>query len=349
MRVLITGITGFVGSGFADYLLKNIPDVKIYASRRWRSRDENIQHLFGDPRVIFMEADLMDRGSLQKLLEESKPDYIFHFAAQSFPWSSFFTPVYTLTTNIIGSTNLFEEIRIARDRFSIDPIIINVSSSEVFGMPEPSEIPIKETNPIRAANPYSISKIGQDYMGQYYYKAYGLKVITTRLFSHEGRRRGKHFALSSFAYQIVLHEKGRYDKVNHIPLLDGFDVSELLKEGWKPIQVGNLDSIRTYSHLEDSLVAYWLVATRGKVGEVYNIGGDYTCSIRDALENLLSKSTIPRNQFKIVINPNLVRPTDITLQIPCSDKFREATGWKPTKTFDDITGDLLLYWREMLQ
>ena len=131
MRVLITGITGFVGSHMADYLLKNVPDVKIFATRRWRSKEDNIKHLFGDNRVIFEECDILDRGSLERIIGISKPEIVFHFAAQSFPESSFLTPVSTITTNIIGTTNLFEELRLAKQRNVCDPIILSCSSSEV--------------------------------------------------------------------------------------------------------------------------------------------------------------------------------------------------------------------------
>lgn len=339
MNILITGITGFVGSHMADYLLKNVPEATIYSIRRWRSDDRNIQHFYSNPRVIFLEGDLLDRGSLSEIIAKSKPDYVFHFAAQSYPMSSFNTPVHTLTTNVIGTTNLMDEFKIARDNGVCDPIIVSVSSSEVYGNPLPEEVPIKETNPIRAANPYSISKVGHDLMSQYYYKAYGLKVIITRLFSHEGSRRGKIFALSSFAYQIVQQEKRYIEMVNdpspgQLPQFD--------------IKVGNLNSVRTYAHIDDAVHAYWTVATKGTVGEIYNIGGDYTCTVGDALEDLLMRSRIPRDKFTIVVDPNKIRPTDITLQIPDCNKFKNATGWKPTKTLGDITEDLLNYWRETL-
>ena len=327
MRVLITGITGFVGSHMADYLLENVPNVKIFATRRWRSKEDNIKHLFGDDRVIFEECDLLDRGSLSRIIEMSNPDIVYHFAAQSFPESSFLTPTTTLMTNVIGTTNLMEELRIARDRKVIgNPTILSVASSEVYGMPmEGDDIPIKETNPIRAANPYSISKVGHDLMSQYYHKAYDMKVIITRMFSHEGKRRGKRFALSSFAYQIVQNEKG---------IGDGF------------IRHGNLDSTRTYNHIDDAVEAYWLAVNNCDYGEVYNIGGDDTMTVGDALDLLISKSTL--SGLKKKVDQSRIRPTDITLQIPSSEKFRNKTGWKPIKGLNEICDDLLDYWREVL-
>ena len=325
MRVLITGITGFVGSHMADYLLKNVPDIKVFATRRWRSRDDNIKHFYGDDRVKFIEADLTDRGSLHGAIKKSKPDVVYHFAAQSFPETSFITPVMTLTTNIIGTTNLMEELRIAKDNDVCDPVIVSVSSSEVYGNALKDEVPITEKNPIRAANPYSISKVGHDLMSQYYHKAFDMKVIITRMFSHEGKRRGKRFALSSFAHQVVQNEKGNGD---------GF------------IRHGNLDSIRTYNHIDDAVHAYWLAVNKCDYGEVYNIGGDETCNIGDALDVLISKSKNPESFIKLP-DPKRIRPTDITLQIPDSTKFREKTGWKPTKGLEEICDDLLDYWRNI--
>ena len=326
MRVLITGITGFVGSHMADYLIKNVPDVKIFATRRWRSKEENISHLFGDDSVVFEECDLLDRGSLARIIEISKPDIVYHFAAQSFPESSFLTPVSTLTTNIIGTANLLEELRFAKERNFCNPTIISVSSSEVYGNPTEDEVPITEENCIRAANPYSISKVGHDLMSQYYANAYDMKVIITRMFSHEGARRGKRFALSSFAHQIVQNEKGNGDGL---------------------IRHGNLQSVRTYSHIDDAVYAYWLAVNKCDYGEVYNIGGNVTCMIGEALDMLISKSKNPKAFIK-ELDTNRVRPTDITLQIPSSDKFREKTGWKSTKGLEEICDDLLNYWRAIL-
>ena len=325
MKVLITGITGFVGSHMADYLLKNVPDVEIFGMRRWRSRFENVSHLYQLDNVTFLEGDLSDRSSISKILYEVEPDVVYHFAAQSFPESSFKTPTYTLNTNVIGTTNLLEELRLLREYDQLNPVIISVSSSEVYGNPKPDEVPIKESNPIRAANPYSISKVGHDLMSQYYYDAFRLKIIITRMFSHEGSRRGKIFALSSFAYQVVQNEKGLGDYT---------------------IKHGNLDSVRTYNHIDDAVHAYWLAVDKCDYGEVYNIGGDYTCTVGDALDMLISRSTV-KDKLKKVLDPDRVRPTDITLQIPDSTKFREKTGWKPTKGLEEICDDLLDYWRNI--
>ena len=322
MNILITGGTGFVGSHMIDYILDNEIDVRVYATKRWMEDTKNLDHI-DDERFQFIDCDLIDGMSVQRAIEISQPNKVFHFAAQSFPEVSFKIPVITLQTNVIGTTHLFESIKDSR----YNPTIVSISSSEVYGNPNEDEIPITEENPIRPANPYSISKVGHDLMSQYYHKAYGMKIITTRMFSHEGARRGKQFALSSFAYQIVQNEK-------------------LIKNDCQ-IRHGNLDSVRTYNHIEDAIKAYWLCSESRRYGEVYNIGGDYTCTVGEALDMLISKSKISDALTKL-LDKKRVRPTDITLQIPSSDKFREHFGWKPEKDLTHICDDLLNYWREVL-
>ena len=322
MNILITGGTGFVGSHMIDFILKYAikPDQKIYCTKRWMEDTKNVDHI-DDDRFEFIDCDLLDAHSIRRAIEISKPEKVFHFAAQSFPEVSFKTPVITLQTNTVGTTHLLEAIK----ESEYDPVIVSVSTSEVYGMPEEDEVPIKETNPIRAANPYSISKVGHDLMSQYYHKAYGMKIIITRMFSHEGARRGKQFALSSFAYQIAKAEK---------------------QSGEQFIYHGNLDSTRTYAHIDDAISAYWVCSESNKFGEVYNIGGEQTCTVGDALDKLISMST--KKDLKKKLDEDRVRPTDITLQIPDTTKFRHEFAWTPMKNLTNVCEDLLNYWRGVL-
>ena len=322
MNILITGGTGFVGSHMIDYILKYAikPNQKLYCTKRWMEDTKNVDHI-DDKRFEFIDCDLLDANSIRRAVEISKPEKVFHFAAQSFPEVSFKIPIITLQTNTVGTTHLLEAIK----ESDYDPVIVSVSTSEVYGMPEEDEVPIKETNPIRAANPYSISKVGHDLMSQYYYKAYGMKIIITRMFSHEGARRGKQFALSSFAYQVVQNEKGKGD---------GF------------IRHGNLESTRTYAHIDDAINAYWVCSNSNKFGEVYNIGGSETCTVGDALDKLINMST--KKDLKKKLDENRVRPTDITLQIPDTTKFRHEFAWTPMKNLTYVGEELLNYWRGVL-
>ena len=318
--ILVTGGTGFVGSHMIDYILKYAirPEQKIYCTKRWLEDTKNVDHI-DDKRFQFIDCDFNDAPSVYRAIEISKPEKVFHFAAQSFPEVSFHTPSVTLSTNTLGTTYLLEAIR----NSDCDPVIVSVSTSEVYGMPEEDEIPIKETNPIRAANPYSISKVGHDLMSQYYHKAYGMKIITTRMFSHEGARRGKEFALSSFARQIAKAEK---------------------LKGEQFIYHGNLDSTRTYAHIDDAISAYWVCSNSQKFGEVYNIGGDQPCTVGEALDKLISMST--KKDLTKKLDKDRLRPTDITLQIPDTTKFRHEFAWTPIKNLTNVCEDLLDYWRK---
>ena len=318
-NILITGITGMVGSHLADYILKEHPDCVIGGLIRWRSPIDNIREII--EKINLFHGDLNDLSSLIKILEEFKPSKIFHLAAQSYVQDSFSMPIETLTTNIIGTNNLLEAIRISK----IDPKIHICSSSEVYGQVYDYETPIKETNPLRPVSPYAVSKVGEDMVAYQYYQSYGLKIIRTRMFTHTGPRRGPVFAEGAFAKQIAQIEKGIHP--------DGI------------LKTGNLDSVRTFSDVRDAVRAYWLLLEKCKIGEVYNIGGNETMKIGEMLDLLISMSD---SKIKYKTDKKLLRASDVTLQIPDSDKFRKHTKWKPVYTVEQTLKDLLNFYRESL-
>ena len=187
-RALITGITGMVGSHLADFLLENT-DWDIYGMCRWRSPLDNVEHLLdrankGD-RLFFVSGNLLDSFSLAKAINEAKPDYVFHLAAQSYPRVSFDAPIETLDTNILGTCRLLEVIE---SNLDIDPIIHICSSSEVYGRVSVDKLPINESCSFHGASPYAISKIGTDHVAKYYQEAYGMKILITRMFTHSVSR-----------------------------------------------------------------------------------------------------------------------------------------------------------------
>ncbi len=317
MKILITGITGFVGSHMADYILASQPGVVIHGLARWRSPMDNVKHIPPEKLNIHY-GDLHDLSSLITLMKELNPDIIFHLAAQSYVLTSFKAPVDTLQTNIIGTTNLLEAVRIT----GIDPVIHICSSSEVYGQVKPEEVPITEECPLRPASPYAVGKVGEDMIAFQYWTSYGIKTIRTRMFTHTGPRRGEVFALSSFAKQVAAIEAGLQPPV---------------------VKVGNLDSVRTWADVRDAVKAYWLLVNKCPPGEVYNIGGVETMTIREMLDMLLKLSKV--KEIKIEVDPARLRPSDVTLQIPCTDKFTRATGWKPEIKFEKTVQDTLNYWR----
>lgn len=322
-RALITGISGMVGSHLADFLLQKT-DWDIYGTCRWRSPLDNLQHLLKraneKDRLSFIYADLRDYISLQNAVEQARPDYVFHLAAQSYPSTSFTAPIDTLDTNIQGTARLLEALRKCP---GIDPLIHVCASSEVYGRVPKEKVPIDEECSFHPASPYAISKVGTDLMGRFHAEAYGQKVMTTRMFTHTGPRRGDVFAESTFAKQIAMIEAGQIPSV---------------------IKVGNLDSLRTWSDVRDAVRAYYMLLTVKPVaGAYYNIGGDYSCSVREMLSFLLSLST--HKSISLEIDPARLRPIDADLQVPNTRKFQAQTGWKPEIPFEKTMGDLLGYWR----
>lgn len=322
-KALITGITGMVGSHLADFLLENT-DWDVHGMCRWRSPLENVNHLLerveNQDRLYFHNGDLNDFGSLSILIDKVKPDYVFHLAAQSYPKTSFDAPAETLGTNIVGTSNLLESIRLS----GLKPVVHVCASSEVFGRVPQEKLPIDEECGFHPASPYAISKVGTDLIGRYYGEAFGITTMTTRMFTHTGPRRGDVFAESTFAKQIALIEAGIIPPV---------------------VKTGNLDSLRTWADVRDAVRAYFLLVTENPLaGEYYNIGGTYTCSIKDMLDYLISLSTV--KDIAVETDPERLRPIDADLQVPNTEKFRSHTGWEPEIPFEKTMQDLLNYWRE---
>lgn len=319
MKVLITGITGMVGSHLADYILDHHPAVEVHGLIRWRSPLDNIRRI--ESRVALHRGELRDLNSLILVLRKVRPDRIFHLAAQSYVTVSFDAPADTIHTNVIGTVNLLDAVRITE----FDPKIHVCSSSEVYGQVTEAEVPIPETNPFRPASPYAVSKTGEDMIALQYFLSYGIKTIRTRMFTHTGPRRGDVFAESSFAKQIAEIEAGARSN---------------------PVRVGNLKSVRTVADVRDAVRAYWVLLEKCPPGEVYNIGGSRTMTIGDILEALKGMA---RCRIEHVVDPSLLRPSDVTLQIPDTSKFQQATGWKPEISVEKTLHDLLAYHRNRVQ
>jgi len=315
LRALITGITGFAGSHLAEFILSNHPDVEVYGIMRWRSRTENIEAI--EKRVQLVECDLRDATSVKTLLGRVRPDKIFHLAAQSYVPASWNAPGESLTTNIIGQLNIFEAVR----ELKIEPWIQIACSSEEYGLVKEDELPIKETNPLRPLSPYAVSKVGQDYLGYQYHMSFGLNVVRTRAFNHDGPRRGDVFVSSNFAKQLVEVEKGKRPAVIH---------------------VGNLEARRDFSDVRDIVRGYWLSLERCEAGEVYNLCSGKAYSIQEVLDRLIELSGA---KVKIEQDPARLRPSDVPVLIGDCTKFREVTGWKPEIPYDKTLADMLDYWR----
>lgn len=332
-KVFITGITGQVGSQLADYILEKT-EYDVVGMMRWQESMDNLYHLAtrinnGD-RIAIRYADLNDYASISRLIYSEKPSLIFHLAAQSFPKTSFNIPLETLQTNIMGTANLLEIVRQLREADEYDPVIHICSSSEVYGKSKVG-ISLSENTVFHGASPYSISKIGTDYLGQFYGEAYGLKTFVTRMGTHSGPRRSDVFFESTLAKQIALIEAGFQDPI---------------------VKLGSLESVRTFQDTRDAVRAYYLLALeseKGNInpGEAYNIAGDEAFKLTEVVELFLKLST--RDDITVTTSKDRLRPIDADYQMFDNTKIKATIDWEPEIKVHKMFLDLLNHWRMQIK
>ncbi|MDA2925943.1 GDP-mannose 4,6-dehydratase [Acidobacteria bacterium AH-259-G07] len=311
-RVLISGISGSGGSYLAEHIVSNNPDTEVHGISRWHSSLNHLNLLSVADRISNHECDLTDLSSVIGTLRTVKPDAIFHLASHANVRASFITPLAVLNNNIMGTANLLEAVRLSEDT---DPVIQICSTSEVYGQVDPKDVPIKEDCQLNPASPYAVSKVAQDLLGATYFRIYGLKTIRTRMFAYLNPRRRDLFA-TSFAIQVARIEAGLQEELLH----------------------GNLDSVRTLIDVRDAMECYWVAMEKCTPGEVYNIGGETVIKVGEFLEVL---KKLAKCQIACRLDPQLLRPADVTLQIPDVSKFQKETGWKPRFSFEESVGYLL--------
>jgi len=322
MLVLITGITGFVGSHLAEYYLNNT-DYTVCGTRRIRSRMDNIEHILD--KITLIECDITDQASVQQALGSAEPDIIHHLAAQSFVPTSFNCPTATIETNVIGTLNILE----GSLRVEIDPVIQIAGSSEEYGAVKVEETPITENNPLRPLSPYGVSKVACDLLGIQYFHSYGMPIVVTRAFNHTGPRRGEVFVCSDFAKQIVQAELSQ-------------NIKSVIKHG-------NLDAIRDFTDVRDMVRAYALSVTKPNcIGKSMNIcsGESNSYSMKDVLHYLTNMTTA---SIVTELDETRNRPSDVPVLIGDCSRFKQRTGWKPKIKFARTLLDIMNYWRNRLE
>jgi len=318
-KILITGITGFVGSHMADYLLNNT-DSKIYGLKRPNSQLRNIHHI--KEKIILLNGDLIDQSSLVNVLKKINPDEIYHFGAMSWVTPSWDMPAAYMQTNAIGTINLFEAMKIVDCKAKV---LISCTPEEYGDVPE-ELIPITEETRIHPINPYAASKAAQDMVSMVYFATYGIPIIRTRAFNHEGPRRDILGANASFAYQIAKIERGLQESI---------------------IRVGNLEAKRNFTDVLDLVKAYFLSMGKGVPGELYLIGTQNIYTMKDCLDTLIELSS-KKDKISYEIDPERVRPTELRTFIGDFKKFNELTGWEPIIPFRQTMQSVLDYWREFI-
>jgi len=309
-KCLITGITGSGGSYLAEHILKKDKKIKIFGLYRSYGYKKILTQI-SNKRVKFFKVDLNNYYKLKRIIKKIKPDIIYHIASNADVRASFDNPIEIINNNNLITMNLLEVIR----QLKFDPIVVICSTSEVYGNVQKKDIPIKENQRISPVNPYAVSKTFQDLLSQVYFKSYGLKIIITRMFSYINSRRNNLFQ-TAFADQIAKIENGQLKELKH----------------------GNLNSIRTFIDIDDAMEAYWLVSKKGKIGEIYNIGGTKIISVKQFLNQLIK---LAECKIKFSLDSKLLRPRDVTLQIPNVSKFTKDTGWKPKVNFENAVKRLL--------
>lgn len=327
-KILITGITGFVGSHLAEaYLKKGCQVFGTYKTNCHANENDNIKQIEND--IILYNCDLVDRNSVYRVIGLANPDIIHHLAAQSFVKSSWDNPEYTLINNIISELNVLEVCR----QLGIDPVIHVAGSSEEYGRQD--KMPINEDAPLRPLSPYAVSKVGQDMLAQQYHASYGTKTVITRAFNHEGPRRGQQFVTSTFAFQAAkIKQRERFLK-------------NFIGKRKNEISVGNLDAIRDYTDITDMVMAYMMAVEKCEYGTPYNIASGVGHRIKEILDHYVNNQ-LKDIKIDVDIDESRMRPSDLPELVGDSTKFRKATGWKPTVSFEEMLDRIYDYWAKKI-
>lgn len=312
MKLLLTGVAGFVGGHLVDLLRREAPEVHVVGL------DSNPGPRVKSLAVDVVAADIEDGPAVHAALSEVRPDAIVHLAAQSSPQRSWDDPAGTLRTNVFGLLNLLEGCR----RLELRPRVLAVGSAEEYGRVAPEDLPVREDAPLRPLTPYAVSKVAQGYVGLQYALSQGLPVILTRTFHHTGPRRGEGFAESSFARQLAEIEAGRRPPV---------------------LEVGNLTSVRDFTDVRDVVRAYWLLLQKGRAGQVYNVCSGAGTPMSDLLRLLIEVSGL---RIDVRVDPARLRAGDVPELVGDPSRIKADTGWEPLIPLERSLADLLGYWRE---
>ncbi|MBN1485685.1 MAG: GDP-mannose 4,6-dehydratase [Chloroflexia bacterium] len=317
MRILITGSAGFAGSHLCDLLTQEKAG-ELYAIC-YRACSTAYLDPIRD-RLHLLSGDLLDAAWVQQVVAESRPDVVAHLAALSSPAASFSQPARTLSNNMLAQLNLFQAILEA----GLDPLILIISSGDIYGLVQPEDIPVDEDTPLRPTSPYSVSKIAQDYMALQYFLSHKLRTVRLRPFNHIGPRQAVGFVTADFARQIALIEAGQQAA---------------------RIQVGNLSARRDFTDVRDMVRAYSLAMTRGEPGQAYNVGSGEHHSIEEILQILLRLSHC---QIDVETDLQRLRPVDVPVIACDSRRFRQRTGWTPSIPLEQSLQDILDDWRQRI-
>lgn len=315
MKAFITGVTGFVGGHLAEYLA--CQGIEVWGASR--SEATQASH---NGKWNLLRLDLSDEDAMIKTLDHLQPDMIFHLAGQSSVRASWDQKVETFDANVILTIRLLESIRKSKAK---DATVVTVGSSEEYGQAKPEEMPIGEETPLRPLSPYGISKATVYMLARQYHQFSGMRVIHVRPFNHIGPGQRPGFVTSDFAKQISEIETGIRPPV---------------------MEVGNLSAERDFLDVRDIVRAYYMIALKGKSGEVYNVCSSTPVKIQSILNFFISKSKV---KIEVRQNEKLFRPVDFPRYIGSNKKLTSEMDWNPTVPLEDSLMAILSYWRDAVE
>lgn len=318
MRILITGLTGFVGSYLTEYL-RNKKRIEIFGTT-FGEPDKYFKSIFPACKTKLFNGDLRNKNFVDKIVKKSKPDAVVHLAALSAPADSWKIAEQILTNNMLSQLNILDSVK----ETNVKAKVLIVSSGQVYGEVKPSEIPLTEKSSLKPNSPYSVSKLTQEFLGYQYFNNYKMSVVILRPLNHIGPRQEGNFAIPSFVKQIVEIEKGIKSPV---------------------IEVGNLKAQRDFMDVRDVCRAYVLALEKCKAGEIYNIASGKAYKMKSILDTLLKNSKV---KIQVKINKDFFRPMDIPILTADYSKFKKATGWKPRISLEHTLKETLDYWRKKI-
>lgn len=303
MKALITGINGFIGGYLAKHLHENGFEVCGTSRQKNESYDFEIYN-----------CDLIDYEKTYQIIKSSKPDLVFHLAAQSNIPYSFDHPQETINTNVNGTLNLLEAIRLNQ----LNPVFISVGSSAEYGKLTSNSSILSEDSPTNPSSPYAVSKLTQKYFVELYSRSYGLKTVHVRPFAIIGPGK-KGDAVSDFARGIVEIEKGKK----------------------KELLVGNLTHTRDFIDVRDAVEALSLISEKG-THSIYNICSGQGIKLQDILNKLIKLS---KAEIVVKQDPGKSRPADDPIIAGNPGKLN-SLGFKQKYSIDQVLTDTLNYWRQ---
>lgn len=312
-RALIIGAAGFVGSYLIDHIQKHCVWSIVVTKMP--------QETMACPGVDICDLDILAPEAIERLLEEQRPDYIFHLAAQSSVAVSWKNPGLTVDVNVKGSLNVLDAVR----KLDYKPRVLLIGSGEEYGHVRENEVPVQEDNVLRPGNIYAATKACQNMIGAIYAQAYGMDVMMVRAFNHVGPNQSPIFVVADFCKQTAEIEAGLKEPV---------------------IKVGNLSARRDFSDVRDVVRAYVELMEKGKAGETYNVGSGNAVEIRKILDMILSRS---KKEIRVEVEPSRMRPVDVPVIEADISKLKACTGWEQKITLEETIQDTLEYWRQKLK